>query len=192
MSDGWVIEAIRALEPETISPDGLSRSAVVMLMRPTGDGPTDFDIVFTRRSDDLPNHASQVSFPGGRMEENETPAEAATRETEEELGISTEGLTLLGELYPMVTNSGFHVTAMAALLEGEVTYQPDSREVARVFHVPLVALMEADAWEFHEYQYKSNKVGIWYFHYDDEVIWGVTGHILHCFLEYLWELQPAL
>jgi len=192
MSDGWVIEVIRALKPETISPTGLSCSAVVMLMRPTGDGPTDFDIVFTRRSDDVPNHASQVSFPGGRMEKDETPAEAAIRETEEELGISTDKVTLLGELDSMVTNSGFHVTPMAALLEGEVTYQPDSREVARVFHVPLTALMEADAWEFHEYQYKSNTVGIWYFHYDNEVIWGVTGHILHCFLEYLWEKQPAL
>ncbi len=192
MSEGWVIESVRALEPKVISPKGLRRSAVVMLMRPTGEGPTDFDIVFTRRSEDLKNHASQVSFPGGRMEENETPTEAAARETEEELGISTQGLTFLGNLDPMVTNSGFHVTPMAALLEGEVTYSPDSREVARVFHVPLAALMEKDAWEFHEYQYKSNTVGIWYFHYDNEVIWGVTGHILHCLLEYLWERQPAL
>ena len=192
MTESWVIDSLRTLDPKVISPQGLRRSAVVMLMRPTGEAPIDFDIVFTRRSEDLKNHASQVSFPGGRMEQDETPAEAAVRETEEELGISTEGLTILGELDSMVTNSGFHVTPMAALLEGEVTYKPDPREVARVFHVPLAALMEKEAWEFHEYQYKSNTVGIWYFHYDNEVIWGVTGHILHCLLEYLWERQPAL
>ena len=90
----------------------------------------------------------------------------------------------------MVTNSGFHVTPLAGLLEGEVQYEPDSREVARVFHVPLNALLERDAWEYHEHQYKGRDVGIWYFHYDGEVIWGVTGHILHEFLEYLWDKQP--
>lgn len=192
MTSGWVVEAIRSLKPQVISQSGLKRSAVAMLLRPTGPGPTDFDVVFTRRADDLSNHASQVSFPGGRMEAGETPAQTALRETQEELGITTGGITILGQLDPMVTNSGFHVTPIAALLEGDVVYRPDSREVARVFHVPLVALLRRESWEVHEHQYKSKSIPIWYFHYDGEVIWGVTGYILHHFLEYLWESLPAL
>ena len=163
-----------------------------MLLRPTGTGPTDFDVVFTRRSAEVATHAGQVSFPGGRMEGGETPLEAALRETQEELGIPTDGIPIVGELHPLVTNSGFHVTPFVARLVGEVKYEPDSREVARVFQVPLVALLEPSAWEMHEYSYKSKTVPIWYFHYDGEVIWGVTGSIVRRLMEYLWEVEPAL
>jgi len=190
MTEGWVLRAVRALAPREVDSTGARLSAVLMLLRPSGTGPEDFDVVFTRRSAELPSHAGQVSFPGGRLEEGEAPLQAALRETREELGIETDAVERVGQLDELITISNYHVTPFVGLVRGELEYQPDDREVARVFHVPLSALLEEAAWELHEHIYQSRHVKVWYFNYDGEVIWGVTGEILRGLLEYLWKVRP--
>ncbi|MED5464038.1 MAG: CoA pyrophosphatase [Myxococcota bacterium] len=190
MSEGWVLRTVRDLAPREVDSTGLRLSAVLMLLRPSGTGPEDFDVVFTRRSAELPSHAGQVSFPGGRLEEGESPWEAALRETREELGIDTEGVECVGQLDELITISDYHVTPFVGLVRGEFEYEPDEREVARVFHVPLSALLLQEAWEMHEHTYQSRQVQVWYFNYDGEVIWGVTGEILRGLLGYLWKVRP--
>jgi len=65
-------------------------------------------ILFTRRADHLQAHAGQVSFPGGRqMAGRETLAECALRETQEEIGLTPDRITLLGRWESYETVTGF-------------------------------------------------------------------------------------
>jgi 8-oxo-dGTP pyrophosphatase MutT (NUDIX family) len=68
-------------------------------------------LLLTQRSADLPDHAGQISFPGGRVEPDDpTLAHAALREATEEIGLPAERVAVLGELAPYDTVSGYRVT----------------------------------------------------------------------------------
>jgi 8-oxo-dGTP pyrophosphatase MutT (NUDIX family) len=55
--------------------------------------------VFTRRRDDLRRHAGEISFPGGRQDDDEEDLRlTALREAEEEIGLSREGVEIVGGL----------------------------------------------------------------------------------------------
>jgi 8-oxo-dGTP pyrophosphatase MutT (NUDIX family) len=99
-------------------------------------------LLFTLRSADLPVHAGQVAFPGGKCEANDEHAVAtALREADEEIGLSPGVVDVLGCLPPYVTGTGFCVTPVVGLVPANVCLTPDPGEVARVFEVPLHFLM---------------------------------------------------
>ena len=71
-------------------------------------------VLFTRRTPHLSRHAGQVSFPGGRLHEDDSSlTETALRETQEETGIAPEFVTVAGFLDCYETGTGF---AMAAFI----------------------------------------------------------------------------
>ncbi|VDK32449.1 unnamed protein product [Taenia asiatica] len=79
------ISLLRRLAPVRPTPDGVFDSAVVIpLCYYDRQHPA---ILFTKRSLLVRHFPGEVSFPGGRMEPNESVVEAALRELEEEVGI---------------------------------------------------------------------------------------------------------
>ncbi len=90
-------------------------------------------------------HAGQIGFPGGMREGDESVEATARREFAEELGADASALTALGELPPRTSSTGIHVHAVVARLQ-PVALVPDPREVARVLHVPLAALLDEARW----------------------------------------------
>ena len=177
---------LRSLRPLDLPPRGMRRAAVLVpFLAREEDGSV--ALVLTRRAQDLDVHAGQVAFPGGRMEPEEShPEETALRETEEELGVPRSRVRTVGRLDEMHTITGFHVTPVVGFLEGPVQFRPDPVEVARVFTVPLEALLDASRWEERPYHHHGSAVRIWHFPYDDEDVWGVTGTILRGLVEWLW------
>jgi len=133
-------------------------------------------LLFTLRSLDLPTHAGQVSFPGGVLEEGETPEEAALREAEEEVGL--KGLLPLGRLPAVLSPFGFQVLPVVAYREGLPPLRPNPREVAEVYLAPLKELLALTPWP-------EERLGrrVWHFPWRGVDIWGVTGNILKAFLE---------
>jgi 8-oxo-dGTP pyrophosphatase MutT (NUDIX family) len=166
----------------------LTPSAVLCLFVPRHrEGETRLELVLTRRSPDLDAHAGQVSFPGGRIEAGDRSAEeAALRETFEELGVAPERVQVLGRLDDLVTLTGFHVRAVTAMLKEDVAMRPDPTEVARVFFVPLEALLDSSRWVRRRHTYRGSSLDIWHFPWDGEDVWGLTGAILRGLVEFLW------
>lgn len=136
-------------------------------------------VLLTRRTDHLHHHPGQISFPGGRIEpEDATPAAAALRETEEEIGIPVADIELLGELPPYATSTGFRVNPVVGVVQGPLDLRLDSFEVAEAFEVPLAFLMRSHNYQRHRVQ-RSGHVGHFYaVPYPGRFIWGATAGML--------------
>ncbi|MEY8876957.1 MAG: CoA pyrophosphatase [Leptothrix sp. (in: b-proteobacteria)] len=113
-------------------------SVLVPLVR-RDDG---LQVLLTRRSDHLKDHAGQISFPGGRAESFDAgPTETALREAEEEVGLQRDRLEVLGCLPAYTTVTAFVVTPVVALVQPPLQLSLDASEVAEAFEVPLTFLM---------------------------------------------------
>ena len=100
-------------------------------------------VVLTQRTSDLPTHAGQISFPGGRSEPEDTSEEVtALREAREEIGLDPLSVTLLGNLPHYLTVTGFRVRPVVARISPNHSgFVPDRSEVEEIFSVPLAFLM---------------------------------------------------
>ncbi|MDR3363736.1 MAG: CoA pyrophosphatase [Clostridiales Family XIII bacterium] len=101
-------------------------------------------VLYELRSPDLDVQPGEVSFPGGAIEAGETPRDAALRETVEELGISADGVEIVGELDYLITYSNFTLYCFLGVLDADALAKavPSAAEVAEYFLVPLKWLIE--------------------------------------------------
>jgi 8-oxo-dGTP pyrophosphatase MutT (NUDIX family) len=100
------------------------------------------NVLLTRRTEHLRDHAGQISFPGGRAERHDADAAAtALREAEEEIGLPRTAVDILGELPHYTTVTRYRVTPVVALVSPPFTLRLDDFEVAEAFEVPLQFLM---------------------------------------------------
>ncbi len=129
---------LAAFERRGIDDDTL-RQAAVLIVIVAGDD-SEAGVLLTKRPASLRRHASQYALPGGRLDEGETPNQAAFREMEEELGVTLDPADILGTLDDFPTRSGFRITPIVVWGEDAVDLVPDPVEVARVFPVPFSEL----------------------------------------------------
>ena len=103
----------------------------------------DVQVLLTERTAHLSDHAGQISFPGGRVEEHDAnPAATALRETEEEIGLAGGLIDIVGALPEYTTVTGYHVTPVVGIIERPFALALDSFEVSEAFEVPLAFLMD--------------------------------------------------
>lgn len=142
----------------------------------------EWHLLFTRRTDIVDHHKGQVSFPGGRMDPQDVSAEAtALRETQEEIGVRPEDITLLGSLGEYLTVTNYLVTPVIGIIPWPYTFLIHTLEVERVFTIPLIWLV--DPAHRHEMVLKEKGRGvIMYLPYEGELLWGVTARITVNFL----------
>ena len=128
---GWNHDDLHGLLPEAPMRD--AAVLVGLVARTCG-----WQVLLTRRTDELRHHAGQVSFPGGRIEPTDADAiAAALRESHEEIGLEAAQVSPVGYLDPLCTITGFRVLPVVAMVDTEFVPQPHPGEVAEVFEVPL-------------------------------------------------------
>lgn len=152
------------------------RAAVLALLYPY-DGTT--GLVLTQRHADLKAHSGQISFPGGRIEPDETPVEAALREGWEEVGIDPAEPDVLGTLTDLyIPPSDFTVTPVVATIGERPFFRPQEEEVDLIIEVPLPALLDPSKRTSALWTLGGREIEIPYFAYDDFEIWGATAMML--------------
>ena len=162
---------------------GFKRAAVLV---PILDAPGGLELLYTVRSSKLSNHAGQISFPGGRLDDGETVNEGAVRETWEEIGVRVDPKNILGHLDDHPSPASYTVTPVVAVLEYPQPLVLNEAEVAEVFTVPVAKLLELEP-RSEERQLKQYRRTLHFYDYQDgdneRIIWGLTGNVTKYLLD---------
>lgn len=141
-----------------------------------------WQILFTRRTDTLPEHSGQVAFPGGRADPGDaTPEATALREAYEEIDLKPQDVEILGKLRSLPTVTNYCVTSIIGKIPWPYTFRLEINEVSRVFSIPLAWLADPGNREFRlrEVPHIRSPLRVIYFKsYQGELLWGVSAQIM--------------
>jgi 8-oxo-dGTP pyrophosphatase MutT (NUDIX family) len=142
-------------------------------------------VLLTRRSSRLRSHTGEVSFPGGRLDDGESPVQAALRETNEEVGIDLSTIDVIGRLHPLATvSSAVAIEPFVAVLPGRPELRPNPMEVDLAFGAALVDLMAPGV--YHEERWDRGDGVEWPVHFFElpgDTVWGATARLLRDLLD---------
>ncbi|MET0526515.1 MAG: CoA pyrophosphatase [Nocardioides sp.] len=191
---GWLVPIAEAAA--TITGDDLTRflppedgdarkGAVLMLFG--GANREDGYLLLTERAHHMRSHPGQVSFPGGSIDEGETPVEAALREAQEETGLDPSGVEVFAELPELwLPPSNFAVTPVLGWWhEPTPVAVVDPDEVHAVIAAPITELLDPDhrlnvqgpsGWTTPAFLIGPGK---------DVLLWGFTAGIVTRLFDYL-------
>ena len=136
-------------------------------------------VLLTQRTEDMPSHAGQIAFPGGRRQAEDADARAtALRETEEEVGISRTFVEVVGPVDPYRTGTGYEITPVVGIVTPGFTIHADPREVADVFEVPLSHFLDEKNHRIDSRVWQGRERRYYAMPYGERYIWGATAGML--------------
>ena len=166
-------------------------------------------LLFEVRSETLKTQPREICFPGGRMEPDETHLACAVRETCEELNLSSDKINVMGPMDFLVLPYNLILYPFLGFINckdvGSIPFNKD--EVAEIFTVPLEYFLENPPlshpieiqsridpdFPFHliqqgaDYHWKSGKYPVYFYSYENYVIWGITARIIKNLVELITE-----
>ena len=174
------------LDPEAWKKAGVTAERPAAVLIPVVDRSTP-TVILTQRTADLPNHAGQIAFPGGKIDtSDETPARAALREAEEEIGLEPALVEPLGYLDLYLTFSGFRILPTVARVAPDFALALNRSEVAEAFEVPLEFLMTPENHRRKTREWNGIVRHYYEISYRNRYIWGVTAGILRNLYERIY------
>ena len=170
--------------------------SVCIPLVPTDEG---LSVLMEVRASELKTQPGDICFPGGNMEDGETPLECALREMEEETGIPAAEADILGQFDTLYGFSGYTLYTFVAALPGGILDRTriNEDEVSELFTVPLDFFAETapenydvdvvskvDDFPYEktgispDYNWRKGKNVLPLYRYKDKIIWGMTARIL--------------
>ncbi len=195
MFDNLVQELKPVLLPSVIDDEcdkpqkpGQRQASVLMPLIMRGE----WHVIFTKRPMSMPNHAGQISFPGGRAEACELAHECALRETNEEIGIKPENINLLGRLPSFNSVSDFRITPFIGLVDNNAKIIPCPNEVDEVFELPFSFFMDKKNHIKRIVEFEGKEITIYDMPYPcahdiKYNIWGMTAMIIYGLYQRLYQ-----
>ena len=166
-------------------PRGLVPAAVLL---PLLDRPQGVHVLFTKRSDDVPHHKGQISFPGGTVDDrDDSRLHTALREVREEIGLERDAVEIVGALDDLEASTGFVITPFVGVVRTLVRLVPDGNEIERVIELPLSGLLDPGNFRTEDWEQNGRSRRISVFECEGEVVWGITARILRQFLDLVFD-----
>lgn len=157
-------------------PKGCRTNAILVLLYPDADT---HRLVLTIRSSRMPSHAGEISCPGGGIHPDETPVQAAVRETREEVGIPESDIRIAGtlsRLYIPVTNN--IIIPHVGFTAEEPGLKPDPREVSGILTPALPDILSDEHRKTKLWQLGENEICVPFWNLFDIPLWGATAMVL--------------
>lgn len=147
---------------------------------PIVERPEGASIVLTVRSNDMPSHAGQISFPGGRPREDDPdPIATALREAHEEINAAPEHIDVVGALGEHFGGLGYSVTPVVGFIDPGAELRACPREVDEIFEIPFEFAIDLNSYitERHE-SLAEVPFSLYAAPFERFHIWGLTAAIL--------------
>ena len=146
----------------------------------------ELSVLLTQRATQLKNHAGQISFPGGAVEEQDADAiDTALRETAEEIGLERSFVQVMGRLPDHMIVSGYRVTPVVGIVSGDFVLQLDRNEVDSTFEVPLRFVLDPKNHVRRRRDFEGHSVELTDVPWGQYHIWGATASMLLTFYRVL-------
>jgi len=178
-------QALASRQRVNISGGGLTESAVLIPIF-CKDG--EYNILFAQRTDQVPHHKGQISFPGGaRSKDDATLRDTALRESREEIGLKASDAEIVGELDDTPTaTSNYNISPFVAFIPYPYKFVLSPYEIKEVFSVPISALLHKADRKKERYIFGDQVYVGYSYEYEGRVIWGATAKIVQQLLE-IWQ-----
>jgi 8-oxo-dGTP pyrophosphatase MutT (NUDIX family) len=181
------------------------KSSVMILLQECDE---EINVLFEVRANSLRHQPGDICLPGGKIDMNETPLEAAIRETKEELNINEDDFTVIGEMDYFISPYGSIMYPYVGVIHREII-NPNKDEVDHIFKVPLIYFLNeqpfiydmsiepklTEDFPYHlirggkDYNFSKGKLKQFFYQYNEYIIWGFTAYIINRFVEIIKELQ---
>ena len=135
-------------------------------------------LILTVRREHMRKHAGQVAFPGGRIDEGETPIRAALREAHEELSLDPALVQILGEADQYRTVTGYGVTPVVGVIPPDLPLIPNPEEVADWFEAPLDFVLDPANQRRMSAEFQGRTRHYYQVDWEGRQIWGATAAML--------------
>ena len=163
----------------SMTPEEMAAAKPAAVLVPVVNRRDGLTVLLTQRTTHLNNHAGQVSFPGGKVDANDTsPEETALRETEEEIGLARRHIHLLGSLPDYFIPTGFRVSPVVGWVEPPFELTLDAFEVAAAFEVPLSFVIDPAHRQMQSAMRAGRLRHFYAMPYAGYNIWGATAGML--------------
>ncbi|MDB4842996.1 CoA pyrophosphatase [Gammaproteobacteria bacterium] len=163
-------------------PSGRPQASVLIAILNYGEYIESPELIYTQRSGHLSTHSGEVSFPGGKAEDGDASLfDTALRESNEEMSLNAEDVTMLGKLDYLISRHKIEVNPFIATVDKAQDLEANE-EIQEIFTVPLSFLLDpknikresierqGSVWEVPTWSLKNQK------------IWGLTAMITVNFL----------
>ena len=176
----------------SLKDDFFTRSAVLFSIIPYEDKP--YDLILIHRSNLGTRHRGEMSFPGGKFEvdKDKTLRDTALRETEEEIGVSTDSIKIIGCLDDFPTMTKYIITPFVAVIDKNQQLIREEREVQRILKIPIDFFTSKTEFREQAVDLDGNKFPVFYFNYFDKdsgqkyTVWGATAYMIMTFIETIY------
>jgi len=148
----------------------------------------EWHVLVTQRTNEVPHHKGQISFPGGACDKEDADILAtALRETYEEIGVPPLAVDVLGLLDDMFTSSHFVITPVVGVIPYPYPCRLNPVEVEATVEVPLSFLRDPAHLRTEQVEFEGSPMELLFWDYGAYTIWGATARILKGFLELDWD-----
>ncbi len=168
-------QKIKQLEPKNYFP---KKSAVLILLYPHGNS---INTILIQRPVYEGVHSGQIAFPGGKFEENDRILEnTALREANEEIGINTNNIKLIGNLTDVyISPSNFLVKPFVGFVPEISELKADSYEVSQIIHSDLFSLNNENIKGIKTIEHSNGfKIKTPYYEVEGFTVWGATAMMI--------------